>query len=525
MDDKGQGYVLKDLEVLDWGLLEYGEALVRQKAMVEKRITGSSSDCLVMVEHPPVVTIGRSGSSEDLHVSKETLSQKGVGLYHVDRGGMATFHGPGQLVAYPILKLKEQNLHFTLRTLQDSLAKVLRAYGLNPEFKTGQPGLWLHSAKVASIGIAVRRWVTYHGVALNVNIDPRGFDWIVPCGHPNEKITSMKRELGYAVDMSEVKKAFIDAFCMLFGYAKKRSGDRRGSRRPVWLTRAAPDTFALDRMEEKLRRWKLSTVCQSAHCPNLGECFGRGTATFMILGTRCTRSCHFCAVDKARPESVDPEEPERVALMAQELGLRYVVVTSVTRDDLQDGGAEQFRRTIEQVRKHSPNARVEVLVPDFKGSLTALRRVCQARPDMFNHNIETVESMYPRVRPQASYKRSLGILEYAAREGLRVKSGLMLGLGETREQVMKTLTDLKRKGCQYLTIGQYLRPSKYHLPVARFVPPGEFQDLAEKARSMGFKAVAAGPLVRSSYRAHETFETEQHISFLSGLSRETHLIS
>jgi lipoic acid synthetase len=512
MDDKSQGYAIKHLKVLDWGLLEYGEAFVRQKALVEKRIAGSSPDCLVLVEHPPVVTIGRSGSSADLHVSEETLSHKGVGLYHVDRGGMATFHGPGQMVAYPILKLEEEDLHFTLRTLQDSLARVLRTYGLNPEFKTGQPGLWLHSAKVASIGIAVRRWVTYHGVALNVNIDPRGFDWIVPCGHPNEKITSMQRELGYAVDMSEVKTAFTDAFCTLFGYAQKRSGDRRGSKHPVWLKRAAPDPFALDRMEEKLHRWEVSTVCQSAHCPNLGECFARGTATFMILGTRCTRCCRFCAVDKASPEKVDPQEPERVARMAQELGLRYVVVTSVTRDDLPDGGAEQFKHTIEQIRKHSPHATVEVLVPDFKGSLTALRRVCQARPDMFNHNIETVASMYPRVRPQASYQRSLGILEYAAREGLRVKSGLMLGLGETREEVMKTLTELKRKGCQYLTIGQYLRPSKDHLPVARFVPPGEFQDLAEVARSMGFKAVAAGSLVRSSYRAHETFETEKDIS-------------
>ena len=525
MDDENQGYALKHLEVLDWGLLEYGEALVRQKALVEKRIAGSSPDSLVLVEHPPVVTIGRSGSSKDLHVSEEVLSQKGVALYHVDRGGMATFHGPGQLVAYPILKLEEKTLHFTLRTLQDSLDKVLRTYGLDPEFKTGQPGLWLHSAKVASMGIAVRRWVTYHGVALNVNLDPRGFDWIVPCGHPNEKITSMKRELGYAVDIGRVKKTFIEEFCTSFGYAKKRTGDRTGSKRPVWLTRAAPDTIALDRMEEKLRRWELSTVCQSAHCPNQGECFARGTATFMILGTRCTRRCGFCAVDKARPEEVDPEEPERVARMARELGLRYVVVTSVTRDDLQDGGAEQFTQAIEQIRKHSPHAKVEVLVPDFKGSFTALRRVCQARPDMFNHNIETVASLYPRVRPQARYQRSLGILEYAAREGLRVKSGLMLGLGETREEVMETLTELKRKGCQYLTIGQYLRPSKDHLPVVRFVPPREFQDWAEKARTMGFKAVAAGPLVRSSYRAHETFETEQDVPFLSGLSREAHQIS
>jgi len=512
MDNENRGHASKHLEVLDWGLLEYGEALLRQKALVEERIAGSSPDHLVLVEHPPVVTIGRSGSSKDLHISKEALSQKGVALYHVERGGMATFHGPGQLVAYPILKLKDKNLHLTLRTLQHTLARVLRTYGLNPEFKNGQPGLWLHSAKVASVGIAVRRWVMYHGIALNVSIDPRGFNWIVPCGHPNEKITSMERELGYPVDMSEVKKTFKAAFCRLFGYAEESSVDEKGSKRPVWLIRAAPDTFAIRQMQERLRRLELSTVCESAQCPNLGECFAGGTATFMILGRRCTRRCRFCAVEKGRPEKVDPEEPERVARMAQELGLRYVVITSVTRDDLPDGGAEQFTRTIEQIRKHSPHARVEVLVPDFMGSLTALRKVCEARPDMLNHNIETVASMYPQVRPQARYPRSLGILEYAAREGLRVKSGLMLGLGETREEVMKTLTELKRKGCQYLTMGQYLRPSKEHLPVVRFVPPGEFQGWAERARSMGFKAVAAGPFVRSSYRAHEMFENERDIS-------------
>jgi lipoic acid synthetase len=515
MDNRKQGYPVLYLEVLDWGLLEYGEAFLRQKALVERRIAGSSPDCLVLVEHPPVVTIGRSGSLEDLRISKEALTQEGVALYHVDRGGMATYHGPGQLVAYPILKLKEKNLHFFLSTLQDALARVLRIYGLKPEFKDGQPGLWLHSAKVASVGIAVRRWVTYHGVALNVSLDPERFSCIIPCGHIDEKITSMERELGHPVDMSEVKKSFTEVLCALFGYAQERSDGGKGSKHPAWLIRAAPETLAIDRMEERLRRFELSTVCESARCPNLGECFARGTATFMILGTRCTRGCRFCAVDKGRPQRVDPEEPDRVARMAQGLSLRYVVVTSVTRDDLPDGGAEQFSRTIEQIRRYSPDAGVEVLVPDFKGSLAALRKVCEARPDTFNHNIETVASLYPRVRPEARYHRSLGVLEYAAREGMLVKSGLMLGLGETREEVVKTLIDLRRTGCQCLTIGQYLAPSKDHLPVTRFVPPGEFEGWAQKARSMGFNAVAAGPLVRSSYRAHEMFETRPEVSFMA----------
>jgi lipoic acid synthetase len=515
MDKASQDCPIPCLEVLDWGLLDYGEAFLRQKALVEKRIAGSSPDCLVLVEHPPVVTLGRSGSLDDLRISKGALTQKGVALYRVDRGGMATYHGPGQLVAYPIVKLKEKNLHLYLSTLQDAVESVLRTYGLKPEFKKGQPGLWLRSAKVASVGIAVRSWVTYHGVALNVSLDPEGFSCIVPCGHIDEKMTSMERELRRPVDMGEVKKAFTEAFCRLFGYAQKRTDEAKGSKHPAWLIRAAPKTAAIDRMEERLDRFGLSTVCESAHCPNLGECFARGTATFMILGTRCTRGCRFCAVDKGRPQRVDPEEPGRVARMAQALGLEYVVVTSVTRDDLPDGGADQFAQTIEQIRRYSPHVRVEVLVPDFKGSLAALRKVCEARPDTFNHNLETVASLYPRVRPEARYRRSLCILEYAAREGMVVKSGLMLGLGETGEEVMQTLVDIKRTGCQSLTIGQYLAPSKDHLPVARFVPPAEFEGLEEKARSMGFKAAAAGPLVRSSYRAHEMFETRKEVSFMT----------
>jgi len=198
--------------------------------------------------------------------------------------------------------------------------------------------------------------------------------------------------------------------------------------------------------------------------------------------------------------------------MAQSLNLNYIVVTSVTRDDLPDGGAVQFTRTIEHIRKRSGDAKVEVLVPDFRGSLSALRKVCEARPDVFNHNIETVARLYPNVRPQARYRRSLAVLEYAATQGMRVKSGLMLGLGETDREVNKTFTDLKRTGCRYLTIGQYLAPSKNHVPVARYIPPHEFERLAEIARSMGFQEVAAGPLVRSSYRADEMFQTHRKLS-------------
>lgn len=500
------------LEILDWGPLGYGEALQRQMALVEERIAGSSPDRLVLVEHPHVVTIGRSGSLNDLRISEQELEQEGVELYQVDRGGMATFHSPGQLVAYPIMKLQQRDLHLYLRALLDTVAAVLRTYGLEPEFREGRPGVWVGSSKIASIGIAVRRWVTYHGIALNVNAELEAFNWIVPCGHPNEKITSMERESGYPLDMAEVKKHFIKEFGTSFGYTQDTGEDPIRTKHPAWLIRSAPSMAAIDRMTERLREWRLATVCQSAGCPNLGECFERGTATFMILGTRCTRGCRFCAVDQGAPQQVDPEEPERVARAAQILELEHVVITSVTRDDLPDGGAAQFTQTIEHIRRRCPNARVEVLVPDFKGSLAALLSVCEAHPDVFNHNIETVERLYPYVRPQAQYQRSLGVLEYAARDRLHVKSGLMLGLGETEREVMETLTDLKRTGCRYVTLGQYLAPSRDHVPVARFVPPEEFEGWAEAARSMGFKGVAAGPLVRSSYRADEMLKGEQVLS-------------
>jgi lipoic acid synthetase len=484
------------LEILDWGCLPYAEALSRQERLVDERIAELVPDRLVLVEHPPVVTLGRSGGWQDLRAPREALLEKGMDLYQVDRGGRATFHGPGQLVAYPILKLEDRDLHNYVRRLQDVVSDVLHAFGLDPRSKNGMPGVWVGSAKVASIGVAVRKWVTYHGVALNVSTDPQWFDWIVPCGHADERITSLERALAQSVDMDQVKTHFVAAFKHRFGYGGH----------PLWLTRNAPPVAAIAGMEARLRQWDLATVCQSAHCPNLGECFGRGTATFMILGTHCTRGCRFCAVEKAAPRAVDQDEPVRVARAAASLGLKHVVVTSVTRDDLPDGGAAHFSETIDRIRTRCPGVTVEVLVPDFQGSLAALNKICEARPDMLNHNVETVADLYPRVRPQGRYRRSLGLLEVAARSGIRTKSGLMLGLGENEIQVLDTLKDLKRAGCLYLTLGQYLAPSRDRLPVARYVTPVEFEKWAQVARSMGFRGVASGPLVRSSFRAAEMIE-------------------
>jgi len=274
---------------------------------------------------------------------------------------------------------------------------------------------------------------------------------------------------------------------------------------PEWLKRPAPAADVIEDMERMLGRLRLATVCQSAYCPNIGECFNRGTATFMILGDQCTRNCRFCAVEHAVPGPIDLDEPAHVAQAVHQLNLNHVVVTSVTRDDLTNGGAVQFVKTIEAIRKRCPEATVEILVPDFQGDITALNMVCDARPDVFNHNVETVPRLYPDIRPQALYHRSLSVLEYAANKGLNAKSGLMLGLGETSTELRSVFLDLVQVGCEYLTLGQYLSPSKDHAPVVRYVPPEEFDQLAQTARKKGFKEVFAGPFVRSSYRAGELY--------------------
>lgn len=488
----------KKLYVHNWHLLRYGDALSAQKTLVKNRLAGREPDSLVFVEHPPVATIGRSGDTCDLRVSKEVLNIKGIELFFTDRGGRATFHGPGQMVVYPIIKLEHHDLHWYVHTLLKCLSSVLRTFGLEPVEKDGSPGLWVNGAKIASIGISVNKWVTYHGIALNVHPDLTAFNWIISCGQPAEKITSMEKELVQTVDMQEVMALFEAEFRESFGYTNKiRNG------RPDWLKLVSPNSTQIDRMEQLIGDLRLSTVCQSAHCPNLGECFSRGTATFMILGDRCTRNCSFCAVAHAPHEPLDEGESQRVASAVKRLGLKYVVITSVTRDDLPDGGAGQFVRTMTCIRDLCPGTMIEILVPDFKGSIQALDMVCNARPEMFNHNIETVPRLYPRVRPQASFELSLKVLEFAAEQGLEVKSGLMLGLGEQSDEITNTLLELQRSGCDHLTLGQYLSPSERHVPVARYVQPEEFDMWAEKAKAIGFKEVTAGPLIRSSYKAEE----------------------
>lgn len=278
--------------------------------------------------------------------------------------------------------------------------------------------------------------------------------------------------------------------------------------KPPWLKRRIPAGTTYQDVQMLLRREQLHTVCQEAHCPNLGECFSRGTATFLILGDRCTRNCRFCAVAHGPKGPPDPEEPHKVAEAVQTLGLRYAVITSVTRDDLPDGGAAHFAATIQEIRRLSLETRVEVLVPDFKGSEKAIKTVVRARPNVLNHNLETVPRLYSRVRPGADYVRSLNLLK-RVREldlGIPIKSGLMLGLGESPEELQQVLNDLLEADCRILTLGQYLQPSENHLPVERFIPPEEFDRWREIALETGFLEVASGPFVRSSYHAGELYE-------------------
>jgi lipoic acid synthetase len=277
-----------------------------------------------------------------------------------------------------------------------------------------------------------------------------------------------------------------------------------GPRLPAWLRKPRTHSESVHRLKSELRRLNLHTVCESARCPNLHECFHRGTATFMILGNLCTRGCGFCSVPKSRhPGALDPDEPAHVASMAQAMRLRHVVITSVNRDDLPDGGSEHFAETVHNVRCGLPNARVEVLTPDFQGDLTAVARVLDAGPHIFNHNMETVTRLYSRVRPQAKYQQSLEVLKFAKgyRPRALTKSGAMLGLGETAEEVHQIMRDLRAADVDIVTLGQYLQPSRRNLPVAEYVPPAQFDGYRDFGLALGFKTVFSGPLVRSSYMA------------------------
>ena len=279
----------------------------------------------------------------------------------------------------------------------------------------------------------------------------------------------------------------------------------RARRLPEWLKVKAPGSAGYLELRQLVRSEGLNTVCEEAHCPNIGECWDRGTATFMVLGDICTRACSYCAVNTGMPTTLDLQEPVRLAETVERLGLRYAVITSVDRDDLPDGGAFIFAQCIRQIRKRLPSCKVEVLIPDFQGDSDALAKVMDAKPDTLNHNIETVRRVFSRVRPKGDYDMSLELLANAKRlDGDAVtKSGMMVGLGESWDEILDTMRDLRAVDCDLLTIGQYLRPSGKHAPLARWYTPGEFDELRREGERLGFRHVASGPLVRSSYHADE----------------------
>ena len=522
------------------GLVPYAEAEALQRAIHER----SDADYLLLQQHPHVYTLG---SSADLaHVLCDPAAV-GAELVKADRGGDVTYHGPGQLVGYPIVSLAEwragqRDVVAYVRKLEAVLVSVLADFGIDSTCVPKYAGVWVDDEKIAAIGVRVARGRTRHGFALNVDPDLAMFEHIVPCGIRDRGVTSMARVLGGAPDMRAVADRVVARFAEAFGmtevdrqdvtwrasaddlapFTRRAAGEDvpvrllgrlaaagvdeqvdPAARRPDWMkVRARFDDEYLE-LKRLVKDLDLHTVCEEAGCPNIYECWSDRTATFMILGDRCTRACGFCLVDTRKPLAVDADEPRRVADAVHALGLAHVVITCVARDDLPDGGASVFAATVDAVRATNPGTAVELLISDVKGDDESLAAIFASRPDVLNHNLETVARLQRAARPSAGYARSLSVLARAKSAGLVTKSGLILGMGETIDEVRAALGDLRAVGVDIVTLGQYLRPTAQHLPIARWWTPEEFDTIRTDAEAMGFAHVEAGPLVRSSYHARE----------------------
>jgi len=518
------------------GRVPYREAHALQRALHDR----GTDDHLLLLEHPHVFTLGVRGDAAHVLVDP---AEVGADLVRTDRGGDVTYHGPGQLVGYPVVNVPmapgsvPSHVHGIEQVVIDTLADLGVAAGR----LAGYPGVWVDAEgpdprKICAIGVRVTRGRSMHGLALNVHPDLAWFDHIVPCGISDKAVTSLA-DLGVDVAMADV----VDA---LVGHAARRwapdglverqdvawpvgsrgdqghrapgerlrirlrqagvdvgSGLPTDARKPPWLRVPARMGDEFLGLRRTVRDLGLVTVCEEAGCPNIFECWADGTATFMINGDRCTRACGFCLVDTRHPGPLDAGEPERVATAVARLGLAHAVVTAVARDDLPDGGATGFARTIEAIRRRCPATAVEVLIPDCKGEARSLDTIFAASPDVLNHNLETVARLQRAVRPSAGYGRSLGVLARAKEAGLVTKSGMILGMGERRDEVVGALADLRAVGVDIVTLGQYLRPTAAHLPVARWWTPEEFASLRAAGQEMGFSHVEASPLTRSSYHA------------------------
>jgi lipoic acid synthetase len=567
---RGTGAVLR----ARWlGRVPYEEALALQRGLHRH----GCDDHLLLLEHPHTYTLGRN--ADPSHVLADPASVGAVAV-EVDRGGDVTWHGPGQLVAYPIVTLPDArgrtaaagglpDARGWVCLLEQVLIDTLAHFGLAADRLPGYPGVWVEpgssrARKVAAIGVRVERGRTLHGIALNVDCDLSMFSHIVPCGISGRGVTSMAAE-GLAASMREVVDAFVGRFAErwsprsvdradvvwrsaapgaddLEGLAPFSRGEGPGrptdgsnravgspratsvrllgrlaeagvgegvpieGRKPEWMRAPVRHDAAVLRTRRVVADLDLVTVCEEAGCPNLSECWSEGTATFMVNGERCTRACGFCLVDTRRPEPPSADEPGRVAEAVARMGLDFAVVTTVARDDLPDEGAGQVAATVAAIRKRCPSTRVEVLISDCRGRAEALEVIFAERPDVVNHNVETVPRLQRAVRPSAGYARSLSVLARSAAAGLTTKSGLVLGMGETAEEVGSTLADLASVGVSIVTIGQYLRPTTHHLPVARWWAPEDFERFAEVGRSLGIAHVESSPFTRSSHHARASWE-------------------
>jgi lipoic acid synthetase len=530
------------------GTVRYRDALVLQRGLRDR----SPDDHLLLLEHPHVYTLGLR--TDPAHLLADPASV-GAELERADRGGDVTYHGPGQLVGYPILTLpaapdsegpacsqgpgrsfRMPSTPDYVHSVEQLLIDTLADFGLAAGRLDGYPGVWIDATsdaprKIAAIGVRITRGRTMHGFALNVDPDLSMFGHIVPCGIADKAVTSMQAE---GVDASlrwghgdwerkdvawHVRPEDLSAFSRHgsepapdapVGMPRSRArlaaagvteGLSISERKPEWAKAHVRISDDYLRLKKTMRALSLVTVCEEAGCPNIFECWADGTATFMINGERCTRACGFCLVDTRHPLAVDPDEPERVADAVERMGLAFAVVTAVARDDLADGGAAGFAATIDAIRRRTPGTRVEVLIPDCKGDPDALQAIFGARPDVLNHNVETVPRLQRAVRPSASYARSLSVLARAKAAGLATKSGLIVGLGETVDEVEAVLADLHAVGVDIVTIGQYLRPTERHLPVARWWTPEDFARVKEAGERLGIAHVEASPLTRSSHHA------------------------
>ncbi|HVN50046.1 MAG TPA: lipoyl synthase [Acidimicrobiales bacterium] len=520
------------------GQVRYRDAHALQHGL----FTEGRDDWLLLLQHPPTYTMGVR--ADPTHVLVDPVSV-GAELVTADRGGDVTFHGPGQLVGYPILSLPGKaggragvkrgggmaDTVAYVRSVEQLLVDVLADLGLGGAGRLdGYPGVWvdpggLRPRKIAAIGVRLSRGRSMHGFALNVSTDLSWFDHIVPCGIPDLGVTSLAAE-GIDVSMRDVVDAVAARAEARWGGGAGERADTAWdrtvdhdqgvtgvpvelrARKPDWLR--APASMGPDylRLKATMRELDLTTVCEEAGCPNIFDCWADGTATFMLNGERCTRACGFCLVDTRRPLEPDPDEPGRVAEAVARMGLRFVVLTAVARDDLADGGASGFAATVAALRARQPDVGVEVLIPDCKGDPDALQVIFDARPDVVNHNLETVARLQRTVRPSASYARSLAVLARARAAGLATKSGLMVGLGETVDELEGALADLHGVGVASVTIGQYLRPSAAHLPVARWWTPDELAHLKAVGEGFGIRHVEASPLTRSSYHAAEVLRRD-----------------